>query len=191
MNRRGQPKGMGGPPVKHMNMMMLQFFAPDPPLEFKKPMPRPRKKTYTGLAEWVGELSEEPEEAPREVTTQEKRDDRRRAAKALHEQELKERLSRWKPKETVTEAGGTEKAMNTLFVGRLAYITTEQKLKRECEVYGTVKKVVIVTDKAGKSRGYGFVEFENERDMRAAHQRMDGKRIDGRNVVVDVERGRT
>jgi hypothetical protein len=48
-----------------------------------------------------------------------------------------------------------------------------------------------VKDKEGQSRGYGFVEFNNEDDMKAAYRRADGKKIDGRTICVDVERGRT
>ena len=77
-------------------------------------------------------------------------------------------------------------------------------------------KVRLVQDFDGKSRGYGFVEFEREKDMRskcyaissccfflrlsrtnsfeseiAAYKLADGKKIDGRRVLVDFERGRT
>ena len=38
---------------------------------------------------------------------------------------------------------------------------------------------------------YAFVEYENEDDMRLAYKRGDGRKIDGRRVLVDVERGRT
>ena len=47
-----------------------------------------------------------------------------------------------------------------------------------------------VCDK-GKSRGYGFVEFEHKKDMKEAYKQADGRKIEGRRVVVDVERGRT
>merc|ERR1719385_25667 len=43
----------------------------------------------------------------------------------------------------------------------------------------------------GKPRGYAFIEFEKERDMHAAYKSADGNKIDGRRVLVDVERGRT
>lgn len=46
-------------------------------------------------------------------------------------------------------------------------------------------------DREGKSRGYGFIEFETEADMKVAYKRADGRKIDGRRVTVDVERGRT
>merc|ERR1712066_925862 len=39
--------------------------------------------------------------------------------------------------------------------------------------------------------GYCFIEFEHERDMHSAYKRADGKKLDGRRVLVDVERGRT
>lgn len=52
---------------------------------------------------------------------------------------------------------------STIFVGRLHYETTEDRLKREFDgVFGEVVHVHIVKDvKTGKSRGYGFVEFSH------------------------------
>jgi U1 small nuclear ribonucleoprotein len=44
---------------------------------------------------------------------------------------------------------------------------------------------------AGKSRGYAFVEYEHKQDMKEAYKQADGRKIEGRRVVVDVERGRT
>jgi len=81
---------------------------------------------------------------------------------------------------------------NTLFVGRLAYEVTERKLLREMEAYGPVKDLKLVTDKVtGKSRGYAFVEYEHEEDMKRAYRAADGMRLEGRAIVVDVERGHT
>lgn len=89
---------------------------------------------------------------------------------------------------------------NTLFVGRLAYEVTERKLLREMESFGPVKDLKIVHDKkdgssnnsnTAKSRGYAFVEYENEEDMKRAYRAADAMRIEGRNIVVDVERGHT
>lgn len=54
---------------------------------------------------------------------------------------------------------------NTIFVGRLNYATTEERLKREFEIYGPVEWVRVVKNKfTKKSRGYAFVEFRNEKD---------------------------
>lgn len=44
---------------------------------------------------------------------------------------------------------------------------------------------------AGKSRGYGFIEYEDKKDMKEAYKAADGRKIEGRRVLVDVERGRT
>ena len=77
-----------------------------------------------------------------------------------------------------------------MFIGRLSYDTTDKKLRRELESYGTIRSVRVVCDQEGKSRGYAFVEFENEEDMKLAYKKIDGKKIDGRRIIVDVERGR-
>lgn len=44
---------------------------------------------------------------------------------------------------------------------------------------------------AGKPRGYAFVEFEHKQDMKNAYKMADGKKVEDRRVLVDVERGRT
>ena len=52
----------------------------------------------------------------------------------------------------------------TIFVGRLAYETTEERLKREFDgIFGDVVSVRIVKDLQGKSQGYGFIEFSEDR----------------------------
>ena len=44
---------------------------------------------------------------------------------------------------------------------------------------------------AGKPRGYAFVEYESKADMKTAYKMADGRKIEGKRVTVDVERGRT
>jgi U1 small nuclear ribonucleoprotein len=84
----------------------------------------------------------------------------------------------------------TRNAYLTLFVGRLSYETNEKKLRREFEQYGPIKRIVVVQDLDGKPRGYAFIEFEKEEDLMSAYKKSDGKKVDGRRIVVDVERGR-
>ncbi|KAG4987913.1 hypothetical protein AAZX31_11G065500 [Glycine max] len=80
----------------------------------------------------------------------------------------------------------------TLFVAKLSYETTESRIKREFESYGPIKRVRLVADKdINKPRGYAFIEYLHTRDMKAAYKQADGRKIDGRRVLVDVERGRT
>lgn len=69
---------------------------------------------------------------------------------------------------------------------------TERQLKREFEVYGEIAEIKMVNDSVtGKFKGYAFIQYTNEEDMKSAYKDADAKRINGRRVVVDVERGRT
>merc|ERR1712139_755130 len=97
-------------------------------------------------------------------------------------------MGKYDPHKDVNASGDPFK---TLFVARISYDTTEKKLKREFEVFGSIKRVRMVYDQKGKPRGYAFVAFEHERDLKNAYKQGDGKKIDGRRVMVDVERGRT
>ena len=56
----------------------------------------------------------------------------------------------------------------TVFVGRLAYATTEDRIKREFEIFGAIDTVRLVKNLQGKSRGYAFVTFMRERDANYA-----------------------
>lgn len=58
-------------------------------------------------------------------------------------------------------------------------------------MYGPISRIRIVRDRDGKSRGYAFVVYQHERDMRAAYKDAEGIKIHGRRLMVDVERGRT
>ncbi len=83
------------------------------------------------------------------------------------------------------------KPYNTLFVGRLSYDTSEKKLRREFEQYGPIRRIRVVNDSiTGKPRGYAFIEFEKPEDVTVAYKKADGKKLDDRRIVVDVERGR-
>ncbi|KAI2666276.1 U1 small nuclear ribonucleoprotein 70 kDa [Labeo rohita] len=72
--------------------------------------------------------------------------------------------------------------------------TREERLERKRREKMERRQVVIYivyNKKTGKPRGYAFIEYEHERDMHSAYKHADGKKIDGRRVLVDVERGRT
>lgn len=46
-------------------------------------------------------------------------------------------------------------------------------------------------DLNGRSRGYGFVEFDNKEDFINAYKEANNRKIDGRRILVDYEKGRT
>lgn len=114
---------------------------------------------------------------------------KRREKIERRQQEVETELKMWDPHNDPNAQGD---AFKTLFVARVNYDTTESKLRREFEVYGPIKRIHMVYSKrSGKPRGYAFIEYEHERDMHSAYKHADGKKIDGRRVLVDVERGRT
>lgn len=56
---------------------------------------------------------------------------------------------------------------------------------------GTLQ-VRLVTDKETKKpRGYAFVEYAHTRDMKNAYKQADGRKLDNKRLLADVERGRT
>ncbi|KAM6990441.1 cold inducible RNA binding protein a [Tautogolabrus adspersus] len=74
-----------------------------------------------------------------------------------------------------------------LFVGGLCFETTEDSLVAAFSKYGTIEKVDVIRDKeTGKSRGFGFVKYDNIEDAKDAMTGMDGKVIDGRTIRVDA-----
>lgn len=75
--------------------------------------------------------------------------------------------------------------MKKLFVGNLSYSITDDQFKALFATYGTIVSINIVKDKfSGRSKGFGFVEFEKEEEAQAAMQALDGSAQDGRNIVV-------
>ena len=82
-------------------------------------------------------------------------------------------------------------AYKTLFVGNLSEEVSESKLRREFGKYGDLVSVTLISDAHGEFKGYGFVEYERERDLKRARERTNGTRLYGKRILVDVERGRT
>lgn len=77
----------------------------------------------------------------------------------------------------------------TVFVGRLSLLTTESTLRKAMSKYGRVKNLRLVRHiVTGASRGYAFVEFETERDMRHAYEEAHHSIIDDSEIIVDYNR---
>jgi cold-inducible RNA-binding protein len=76
-----------------------------------------------------------------------------------------------------------------LYVGGLPYKTTNDELKAHFSGAGAVSSATIIMDKmTGRSKGFGFVEFENDADATNAVSMFDGKDFDGRNLTVNEAR---
>jgi len=78
-----------------------------------------------------------------------------------------------------------------LYVGNLAFNTTEQDLEEQFSQYGQVSSASIITDRdSGRSRGFAFVEFDSKESAQAAIQALNGKELDGRELIVNEAKPR-
>jgi len=168
---------------------LLALFAPRPPLEYLKPLGKKKVPIIAGIADFVENLEDTlpPPRAPFE-TPRERRARLHEEKLSGHAEQLEVLKKSYDPHKDPVATGDP---FRTLFVGRTCYETTEKKLKKEFETFGPIRKIRVVTDRNGKPRGYAFIEFESDRDMKEAYKHADGRKIDGRRILVDVERGRT
>jgi RNA recognition motif-containing protein len=78
-----------------------------------------------------------------------------------------------------------------LYVGNLAFSVTNDDLQAAFAEVGPCASVSVITDRAtGQSRGFGFVEMQNEEDAQRAIQELDGRAIGGRPIKVSEARER-
>lgn len=81
--------------------------------------------------------------------------------------------------------------MKKLFVGSLAWATNDDALAAHFASCGTVASAKVVTDReSGRSRGFGFVEFENDAEADAAVEKLNNSDLDGRQITVNEARPR-
>lgn len=81
--------------------------------------------------------------------------------------------------------------MTKLFVGGLPYSVTSAELKDIFANYGAVLSATVITDKfSGQSKGFGFVEMENDDEAQTAIKERDGSELDGRKIAVSVAKPR-
>ncbi|KAF2678604.1 RNA-binding domain-containing protein [Lentithecium fluviatile CBS 122367] len=182
--------------------MLLQLFAPRPPLRWVEPIDHAPEKRQTpnigGIGQWMEALREYKDNdgyVPSDSWLQ-KRDRRKMEKKEKQAQLVSKATQEYKPSEDPKVQGD---AFKTLFVARLAYGVTEEELEAEFGRYGPIERIRIVENVNAASddplkkrkRGYAFIVFEREKDMKAAYKETDGIKIKERRVLVDVERGRT
>ncbi|EEB09785.1 U1 snRNP-associated protein Usp101 [Schizosaccharomyces japonicus yFS275] len=172
---------------------ILALFAPRPQLRYLPPTdvsPGERATPrVSGIAAYLQFAKTHDNDYKPTQSLEEQRLLRKEEKQRKHVEKLREMRKRWNPDEDRNIVGDPYK---TIFIGRLSYDTKESEIEREFIRYGPIDRIRIVRDKdSDKPRGYAFVVFERERDLKAAYRASDRLYINGRKVVVDVERGRT
>lgn len=93
--------------------------------------------------------------------------------------------------EPVAKKPKTNEEPATLFVGRLSWNIDDEWLRREFEpVGGVISARVIMERSTGKSRGYGYVDFDSKSAAEKALQEYQGKELDGRPINLDMSTGK-
>ena len=82
-----------------------------------------------------------------------------------------------------------EDCVKNIFVGNLDFNVTEEAVRSLFERYGAVNSARIMTDRdTGRSRGFAFVEMENETEADQAISALNGYTMDGRALNVNEAR---
>ncbi|KAF8602840.1 RNA-binding domain-containing protein [Ceratobasidium sp. AG-I] len=189
---------------------LLKLFAPRPPLPFVrsvgKDVEKVRAKNVSGVAALLAQVREDNERGivgagASENTDREEGEEERftyaeEIKRALYREQKQKRkqIEFQQAKETYKPADDPEASgdpYKTLFISRLSKNATEADLRKEFEVYGRIERIRLVKNKRDHSRGYAFIVYEREKDMKAAYKEADGISILGKRILVDVERGRT
>ncbi len=78
-----------------------------------------------------------------------------------------------------------------MYVGNLAFQSTEQDIEKLFSQFGEVETVNLITDReTGRSRGFAFVEMSVE-NANSAMEELDGTSFEGRTLKVNEARPRT
>jgi cold-inducible RNA-binding protein len=79
--------------------------------------------------------------------------------------------------------------VKNIFVGNLAFSTTEDTIRAMFEPYGAVERVSLVTDReTGRSRGFAFVEMTDGQQADNAIAALNGQNVDGRTLNINEAR---
>ncbi|MDR0284596.1 MAG: RNA-binding protein [Propionibacteriaceae bacterium] len=82
-------------------------------------------------------------------------------------------------------------SVKKLFVGSLSWSTDDEGLHEFFAQFGTVATATVVRDRdSGRSRGFGFVEYDNDEEAARAIQEGEGAELDGRAITVNEARPR-
>ena len=74
-----------------------------------------------------------------------------------------------------------------IYVGNLHYGVNEDELTEIFGKFGTVNSVKVITDKySGQSKGFGFIEMEDDTEGNQAISELNGVEMSGRNIKVNI-----
>ena len=78
-----------------------------------------------------------------------------------------------------------------IYVGNLSYGISDEQLQEVFEAYGSVSSAKVIRFRdTGRSKGFAFVEMDNDAEGKAAIDQLNGAEIDGRQVKVNEARPR-
>ena len=78
-----------------------------------------------------------------------------------------------------------------IYVGNLSFRTDDQELREVFAEFGDVASAKVVIDReTDRSRGFGFVEMDNDDEAKAAIEALDGAEVSGRNLRVNEAKPR-
>jgi RNA recognition motif-containing protein len=73
-----------------------------------------------------------------------------------------------------------------IYVGNLSFKVNEEDLRHLFEEYGELSSVKIITDKySGKSKGFGFVTMDNDKQANTAIEELNGCAVHEREIIVN------
>jgi RNA recognition motif-containing protein len=75
-----------------------------------------------------------------------------------------------------------------LFVGSLDWNTSEEELESLFAKYGEVEEAIIIKERDGRSKGFGFVTFANDEEADKATEELNGTQLGKRTIVVNEAR---
>ena len=78
-----------------------------------------------------------------------------------------------------------------IYVGNLAFTTTDHDLRQLFEPYGVVDEIRVIIDRdTGRSKGFGFVEMPDSTTAKTAITGLQGKELEGRTLTVSEAKPR-
>ncbi|KAA8494406.1 U1 small nuclear ribonucleoprotein 70 kDa [Porphyridium purpureum] len=206
-----------GQPRFEMPRVIKKMFAPRPPVPFKPPVRKRKLGQMSGLCAFLPACADtavgqggaaaqgqaEQASAEKNFKTPIQVRVEKQAARQSRMETIKLRLAANEKNKDRDQ--WTSSAACTVFVANLSIELTEAQLRWEMESVGPVRALVRPTKplnipllqppaSAQDQRvpvSYAFVEFEREEDAREACRRLQGRKLDGKRMITDMERGRT